>query len=337
VTPTPTPTATVTPTPTPTATVTPTPTPTPTVTVTPTPTPTPTATATPTPTPSPSPTGLTTSGPLNLNNAHDLVYDHVDFEGRGSGYGDNDGLVYISGASYNITFKNCVIGTNQDGVGNGVKLLDSGRGMHDITFDHCTFKYQPRMGIEVNGRADPSEGGTGGKSYYNVNVTNCTFAASAGEAISYDDDTAGKADRAGNCTVSGNLVQGAGVGTKYQYGQVFEINGTHDMTVTGNTFYAGRDGILNLQMHDTSATGWVFSNNTVDETKVPAGVTLTSTAQPLCASNVYGGSFPGNTIINGSSWNVAYISGCHNMDWRTTTWSGPGNVPYQTNSSGNQF
>ena len=194
----------------------------------------------------------TTSGPLNLNDAHDLVYENVDFEGRGSGYGDDSGLIHITGASYNITFRNCTIGTNQDGVGNGVKLLDSGRGMHDITFENCTFKYQPRMGIEVNGRADPSEGGTGGKSYYNVNVRNCTFEASAGEAISYDDNTAGKANRAGLCTVSGNLVKGAGVGTTYQYGQVFEINGNHDMVVTGNTFYAGRDGILNFQMHDTN-------------------------------------------------------------------------------------
>ena len=53
--------------------------------------------------------------------------------------------------------------------------------------------------------------------------------------------------------ISGNLVKGAGVGTRYKYGKVFEINGTHNMTVTGNTFYAGRDGILNLQMRDTRA------------------------------------------------------------------------------------
>ena len=253
------------------------------------------------------------------------------------GYGDDSGLIHITGASYNITFRNCTIGTNQDGVGNGVKLLDSGRGMHDITFESCTFKYQPRMGIEVNGRADPSEGGTGGKSYYNVNVRNCTFEASAGEAISYDDNTAGKANRAGLCTVSGNLVKGAGVGTTYQYGQVFEINGNHDMVVTGNTFYAGRDGILNLQMHDTNSCGWVFSNNVVDATRVPAGVTVTSNAQPVCAFNVYGGTFPGNTITNKDSWNVSYISGCHDMDWRTTNWLGPNNVPYQTGSSGNLF
>jgi hypothetical protein len=280
---------------------------------------------------------MSASGPLTLTNVHDRVYQNVDFEGRGSGYGDASGLIYITGASYNITFRDCIIGTNQDGVGNGVKLLDSGAGMHDISFVNCTFKYQPRMGIEVNGRADPSEGGSGGKSYYNVDVTGCTFEPSAGEAISYDDNTQGKANRAGRCVVSDNLVKGAGVGSNYSYGQVFEINGNHDMVVTGNTFYAGRDGILNLQMHDSAACGWQFSNNVVDATKVATGIAVTSNAQPVIAHNLYGGSFAGNTITNNDSWNIAYISGCHNMDWRTTKWLGPNNVPYETESSGNLY
>jgi len=301
----------------------PTPTPTPTPTATPTPTPTPTAT----PTPDPAP--MTVSGPLNLNNAHDLVYDSVDFEGKGSGYGDASGLIYIQGASYNITFKNCIIGTNQDGVGNGVKLVDAGAGMHDITFDHCTFKYQPRMGFECIGREVGSATG-----YRRINVTNCTFDAGAGEAISYDDENG----TAGSCTVSGNVVAGAGVGTSYAYAKVFEINGTHNMTVTDNYFGAGRDGILNFQMRDTNPTGWVFSNNIVDATHIAAGITVDyGIAQPLCANKVYGGTFANNVITNLSSWNISYIADCHNMDWRATTWLGPNNVPYQTGSSGNLY
>ena len=130
--------------------------------------------------------------------------------------------------------------------------------MHDITFKNCTFKYQPRMGFECIGREAGSATG-----YRRIDLIDCTFEASAGEAISYDDENG----TAGHCKVSGNLVKGAGVGSKYQYGKVFEINGTHDMTVTGNTFYAGRDGILNFQMRDTRACGWVFSDNVVDATK----------------------------------------------------------------------
>ena len=279
----------------------------------------------------------TVSGPLHLHNVHDRVYRNVDFEGSGSGWGGASGIIYITGASHDITFSDCTIGTNQDGIGNGVKIVDSGAGMHDITFVHCTFKYQPRMGLEVIGRANPSEGGTGGKGYQRVNVMNSTFEASAGEAISYDDDYAGNANRAGHCTVSGNVVKGAGVGNTYQYGQVFEINGTHDMRVTHNTFYAGRDGILNLQMHDTARCGWVFSKNIVDATHVEPGITVSGIAQPLGIANVYGGVFAANTIVNFNAWNIAYIKGCHGMDWRTTSWFGPDNVPYQTESSGNLF
>ena len=268
------------------------------------------------------------SGPLSLIDAHDCIYDGVDFEGSGSGYASASGLVYIQGASHDITFRNCTFGTNQDGVGNGVKIVDTGSGVHDIRFVNCVFKYQPRMGFECIGREVGSAVG-----YRRVDLVDCTFEASASEAISYDDNNG----TAGDCTVSGNLVKGAGVGSRDRYGKVFEINGTHDMTVVGNTFRAGRDGILNLQMHDTTACGWVFSGNTVDATRVASGITVTSIAQPVHAESVYGGKFSGNTIINLDSWNIAYLSGCHNMDWRTTIWRGPENVPYQTDCAGNLF
>ena len=92
-----------------------------------------------------------------------------------------------------------MIATNQDGVGNGVKVIDDGAGLHDITFRDCTFKYQPRMGFECIGRASGSRTG-----YRRVNLIGCTFEPSAGEAISYDDNNG----TAGRCRVEGNLVKG---------------------------------------------------------------------------------------------------------------------------------
>ena len=272
--------------------------------------------------------GLRKHGPVSLHNVHNRVYDGYSFEGRGNGWGDSSGVIRISGSSHDLLFKNCVIGTNQDGVGNGVKIVDSGAGMHDITFRNCTIKYQPRMGFECIGREVGSRTG-----YRRVNLINCTFEASAGEAISYDDDNG----TAGNCRVSGNLVKGGGVGTKYQYGQVFEINGTHNMTVTGNTFRAGRDGIMNLQMRDTRASGWVFTSNIVDARKVAKGVTVSDTAQPICAHSVYGGKFSRNRVYNHEAWNVAYFSDCHDMDWRGTAWLGPNSTPYRTECTGMRF
>ena len=296
------------------------------------PAPAPEPTPTPTPTPAPTPNGpagpasgtvFTKAGALHLNNAHDLVFDGVDFEGAGYGSGDLGALVFIEGLSYNLTFRNCIIGTNT-GSGNGVKVYDLGYGMHDITFDHCHFAYQPRMGFECNGRSNPSGGSwgaQGGPGYLRVNVTNCTFDAGAGEAISYDDNYSASGNRAGFCTVSGNVIDGAGVGSAYQYGKVFEINGTHNMTVTGNYFGAGRDGIVNLQGQDASAMGWVFSGNTYDGSHVPAGVSLKN--QVFFCQNVKGGARFADQIIcgdYGSQW--GYLTGCTGLDFSATATDG---------------
>jgi hypothetical protein len=268
---------------------------------------------------------LRSHGPLHLNNVHGRVFTGIHFEGRGNGWGDASGLILITGRSHDIVFSHCVIDTNQDGVGNGVKIVDSGAGMHDITFRDCTFKYQPRMGFECIGRESGARTG-----YRHINLIDCTFEASAGEAISYDDNNG----TAGQCLVKGNVVEGAGVGDSYQYGQVFELNGVHDMTVAGNRFYAGRDGILNLQMHDSRACGWLFTRNVIDARKVAGGISVKSTAQPVVAYGVYGGRFSHNKVINLDAWNVAYLVDCHDMDWRTTVWQGPNRVPYNTRCTG---
>ena len=259
-------------------------------------------------------------GPLHLDNAHNRVFSGLHFKGRGNGQGDSSGLIQITGRTHDIVFKNCVIDTNQDGVGNGVKIIDTGAGMHDITFRDCTFKYQPRMGFECIGRESGARTG-----YRRVDLIGCTFEASAGEAISYDDNNG----TAGHCRIESNLVKGAGVGDRYQYGQVFELNGVHDMTVAHNRFYAGRDGILNLQMRDSRACGWLFTRNVIDARKIADGISVRPTAQPVIASGVHSGRFRHNRIINLDAWNIAYISDCHGMDWRTTVWQGPNRLPYR--------
>ena len=332
--PAPTVTVTATPLPAPTVTVTATVTATPTPTETATPTPTPTVTPTASPSPTPSPSGSTSPG-VTLNNVHDQVWDGVTFMGSGNGWGDMSGLVLITGASYNLTFRNCTFATNQDGVGNGVKIFDTGAGIHDISFESCTFRYQPRMGFEVNGRVQEN-GNKTGPAYQRIRLVNCTFDASAGEAISFDDDSAALPNRAGDCVISGCHIAGAGVGTKYAYGQTFEINGTHNVTVTNNWFGAGRDGMCNLQMRDTSPSEWVFSGNTWDATSVPAGVTRGTFGQ-FVGFSCYGGTFA-DTIINANPyWTWAYLSGCHDMDFRGCTISGTNRTPYQTGCSGNLF
>ena len=330
-TPTPTPTTTPKPTPTPTVTPKPTPTPTPTPTVTPTPTPTPNPSPTLTPTPSPTPTAAaTTMGHLVLNGAHDVTYNNVTFDGAGGGNPDVSGVIEISGNSYNITFVNCTIDPNRDGQGNGVKIVDGGK-VHDVTFQNCHFLTQPRMGFECIGR------GSGG-GYARVNLIGCTFEPQGSEAISYDDDSG----YAGSCLISGNLVKGAGTNSAFSWGQGFEINGVANMTVSGNTFDACRGDIWNLNGPSGKACGWVFSNNTINAAVKVQSVPMGSSANAVCASNVRGGTFAGNSITSAApGGGIAWLNGCQSMDWRTTSWhdarGGSYATPQQVNCSGNQF
>jgi len=244
-------------------------------------------------------TVFTTRGKLDIYNEQGTTYENLWFQGAASFGGDGGGLIYIcnynAGSEVsNITFRNCRIGT-ETSTANGVKIVDLGQGgIHDITFDHCHFDYQPRMGIEVIGRA--INDGRGGQGYLRVNTTDCTFDASAGEAISYDDDSG----TAGYCTVSGNFVDGAGVGDTYQYGAVIENNCVLNMTWANNYFGAGRDSIVNIN-GNRAALGnlnMVCSGNTYDGTHVPAGVTCTN--QLFGIINVAGGVSFADTIINDS-------------------------------------
>jgi hypothetical protein len=151
---------------------------------------------------------------LVLNDVHDVTYQGVTFDGAGSGGPDSSAVISIGSDCRHLTFIDCTIDPNRDGVGDGVKI--DGGSVSDLTFDHCHFLTQPRMGFECIGRS-----GTG---YQRIRLVNCTFEVQGSEAISFDDDTG----RAGDCTVSGNLVKGGGASTQFPWQQGFEINRVHN-------------------------------------------------------------------------------------------------------------
>jgi hypothetical protein len=273
--------------------------------------------------------------PLTLRTVHNVVYEGLDFEGAGTGFGGASGVIYIEGAVSNITFRNCVIGTNQDGVGNGVKIVDFGMGMHDITFDNCTFKYQPKMGFECIGRSNPAEGGTGGRGYQRINLLNCTFAPSAGQAISYDDSYSA-VNPAGNCLVANNRVLGAGVGDTYAFGSVIENNGVHHMTWRDNYFGAGRDSIVNISGRDDDPLDMVSEGNVYDARYVAAGISPRN--QVMSMRDVAGGLTFADRIINDpgtydSVW--AYLSNCSGIDFAASTVENISGQPSDVYGSGN--
>jgi hypothetical protein len=271
----------------------------------------------------PTPVPGNTSGALVLNGVHDKEWDGVTFDGAGQGGSDSSGVIMVGSGCYNLVFKNCVIMPNRDGVGDGVKVL--GGDVHDITFDTCHFMTQPRMGFEANGRS--------GSGYQRVNLINCTFEVQGSEAVSYDDDTGG----AGDCVISGNLIKGGGSTTQFSWGQGFELNNVGSggqMTVTNNTIWACRGDCFNFN-GTPGNSNWVVTGNVIDTTK--GSISMPSDSNPVYANNVTGGVFHDNIIINSKSWTVAYLSGCHNMDWTGTQWEGPNNTPNEVGCSGNIF
>ena len=317
--------------------MTPTPKPTPTATVTPTPTPTPTVTATPTPTPTstapPVPAGWTlvqnqTINNLSTNGLANRYYYKCTFTGGTS----TTAVLSFQGTSHNLTFDSCTVATG--GGWNGVTINDASGRIHDITFRSCLFKSQKRMGFECTSRPT-----TATTQYENVNILDSTFEPQGNEAVSYDGGYA-----AGYSTFSGNTIQGAGNDPAQEFAAGFEINGASHMTVTGNRIYQCRGPQLNLQMHVTTDCGWVFSNNVLDASKRLQTTPMASNAQVVLSFNVYGGTFDHNAMTSASpGGSVAYLSGSHNMDWRTSTWrdasarSGYA-TPTQVNAcAGNQF
>jgi hypothetical protein len=354
-TPTVTPTATITPTTTPTATptptvsATPTATPTPTVSATPTKTPTPTASATPTVTPTPTvsatpsttPTpGVTPSVPagytlvqnqtisnLATNGLTNRYYYNCTFTGGSS----SSAVLSFTGTTSNVIFDSCTIA--KGGGWNGVTINDASGRIHDITFKDCLFKAQTRMGFECTSRPT-----TATTQYQRINITGSTFEPQGNEAVSYDGGAA-----AGNCTFSGNTIQGAGNIASQEWGNGFEINGPSNFTVTNNTIWQCRNFAFNFQRHTTAASGWVVSGNVLDASHHAQSTPQSSSSQQVLALNVYGGTFAGNTVISAApGGSVGYFSGSQNMNWKTTTWrdasgrSGYG-TPTQVSCSGNQF
>ena len=336
-TPAPTPTPAVTPTATPTTTPTVTPTARPTATPTSAPTPTPTPTTTPTVTPTPGdgpsvPAGYTLVQDQTISNlATDGLSHRYYYKCTFSGGSSTSAVLSFQGTTSNVVFDSCTIATG--GGWNGVSINDANGRIHDISFRGCLFKAQTRMGLECTSR--PTSAAT---QYAHIDIIGCTFEPQGNEAVSYDGG-----DAAGDCLVSGNLIEGAGNVASQEWGAGLEINGPSDFTVTGNTIWQTRNSAFNFQRHVTAPSGWVVSGNLLDASHHYQATPQSSSSQQVLALNVYGGSFPGNTVISAApGGGVGYLSGSQNMNWKTTSWRDAGGrsgyaTPMQVSCSGNQF
>lgn len=304
-------------------------------------TPAPAPSTTPTPAasaPAPAPSNSTASSVITgktfktyvvPTGTKNVVYDYCFFTG---GLPDWNGVLTLTNPCHDITFRNCVI---DSGPVNGVTIVDKGGTIYNVRFENCTFKSSKRMGFECITR-DASSGG-----YRGIDLIGCTFEPQGSEVVSYDGPQA-----SGNSTISGCVLKGGGTNSSFRSGGMgsgLEINGPSNMTVTNNRIYASANGLLNLQRGaNTPACGWVFSDNVIDASTTYGPVSVGSNV--VSAINVNGGRFARNTVISGlKSGSCIALSGCRNMDWRTTIFKdaqgrGAYATPWQEGgSSGNQF
>ena len=315
---------TVAPVPDPTPTPAPSDTPTPADSPTPAPSDTPTATPTATPTPTPSPTapvGGTVISDKTYASAsgvaytvpsgqHDVTYQGCSFTSTAPASAQAAALSFNQTPAYDITFSDC---TFQSSHWNDVSLWSNNQGnVHDITFSDCTFLSSGRMGIETGVWPETNSG----RGYWDITLSGCTFQPMAEEALSFG-GWAPKAD----LLISDCTVLGSDNSADSQFSGELEIGSATYCTVTGCTFYAGRENCLNLDpMSSVGDCHNTFTNDVLDYSVRQQSLgTDSSYARLTELQNVQGAVFDGCTFNCGSTANHAYNAG------------------YWTNSSGNTF
>jgi uncharacterized membrane protein len=257
---------------------------------------------------------------------HARIYKNCTFTSTNS----SRAVIQIDKAAYDIAFRDCVI---KSGQWNGITINDRSGNIHDITFLRCVVKPQKRMGFECTSRPTSSTQG-----YKNIKILSTVFAPQGSEAISFDGGPG-----CVNNVVDSTLIKGAGTNPAFPWGQGFECNGPRNMRFTNNTVYQTRGAMLNLQMHTTASSGWVFTNNRLDAATRVQSTPMKSDAQVVVGINVYGGSFRNNRVTGAQpGGGVAWFGNCHSMVWSGTIWRDSRGGSYarpmeQQGSSGNTF
>ena len=212
-----------------------------------------------------------------------------------------------------ITLEGCRIGGGPKNACD-MLILDHNGCVSDITIDNCYFETGQFMGFACGTRPDDA---TATGVYQRVNLTNCTFAPQASEAISYD----GPSFNA-NCTISNTLIEGYGTDPN-TYDQGFEINGVPGFTVSGVTIWSGGDRAWNLSGPTVSGVpvpcNWSFTNCVADMTE---GTVTNDGSQPLMATGMNGATWTNCSFAPLPPHGDAWLQNCTNNTFTGCTWNG---------------
>jgi hypothetical protein len=256
------------------------------------------------------------------------IYDGVKFTGGSS----SRAVVQIDSSTSYVLFRNCIVATNASGW-NGVSINDSGGNIHDITFDNCQILYQSRFGFECTSRSSTGV-------YQRIKLLNSIVEPQGGGGVSFDSTS----DAESFSVVDNTTIEGTG-NLPDSWTAAFETNGTRAMTFTHNRIWQSFGTMWNIQRHNATDCEWVFSDNILDASHHDPDqkVAMRNVSADIEAENITGGVFARNTVIGAApNGGVGYLSGCHNMNFTTSTFKDPRGGSYsslklQSGSSGDLF
>ena len=205
------------------------------------------------------------SSRLDTYGTNDVLFENCTFEATnqyidGNAYGVlTIGLNPTQAATNrNLTFLNCTFKRNL-GPGNlnagwrGVNLVKTIYGVHDVTFDGCTFEECSRMSIEVWSDHDPA------RTPYNFAVMNSTFEPAGNQCLSWS----GGDNLPIYSIADGCLFKGYGNSvTYYPSGSAcWESNGSTHIVTRNCEFWAGYAGPINVSAYNGSGPCYLYFEN----------------------------------------------------------------------------
>jgi len=189
---------------------------------------------------------------------HDVLFENCIFEATNPNIlGDRAGVLTLgqTANNRNLTFRNCTFkrnsGAGSGGSGwggvNGVKAV---YGVHDITFDRCTFEEFSRFSIEVWSNGDPA------RRPYNFAVYDSVFEPAGSQCISWS------GGRNPLCSiVDGCVFKGYGTNLERLGGAALEFARSHHIVTRDSEIWTGSGSAFNVNGFNVRSASHLYFKN----------------------------------------------------------------------------
>ena len=171
-----------------------------------------------------------------------VLFENCTFEATNQNMpGDLAGVLTIgkTAKNYNLTFRNCTfkrnVGAGSGSAWAGVNGVKAIYGVHDITFDGCTFEEFSRFSIEVWSNDDPAN------RPYNIAVVDSVFEPAGSQCISW---SGGRNPL--YSIVDGCLFKGYGTEPTRAWGACLEFAGSHHIVTRNSDIWTGSGSAFNV-------------------------------------------------------------------------------------------